>query len=182
QPYVQADASIISRFGGSGLGLSLCRELCQRMGGEIQARSTPAVGSVFTFVVPVERVSGVAPLPLAGRSVVLASAAAGWRDELHRRLQAWGAQVQAVADVDQLGRDAGDANAALVVFERGTHALPAVVEGRCLVRVSANGPLRAQRRGGMWRVSCYSGESLLQALLAPAHAPPRLLAVGKGLD
>lgn len=182
QPYVQADASIITRFGGSGLGLSLCRELCQRMGGEIHARSTPAVGSVFAFSVPVERVAGVSPSPLAGRNVILVSAAAGWRDELNRRLQAWGAHVQVIADVAQLAHDDCDVEAALVVFERGpTPGLQRWCEGRCLVRVSADGPLRAQRRGGAWRVSCYSGESLLQALQAPTRTGQGTLAVLQGL-
>jgi len=184
QPYVQADASIISRFGGSGLGLSLCRELCMRLGGEIHARSTPAVGSVFTFAVPVGRVAGAAPRPLAGRSVVLVSAAAGWSEELSRRLQAWGAHVQVFDDPALLAQHDVDAATPLVLFERGPgRELPAAVEdGRCVVRVSANGPLRAQRRGSMWRVSCYSGESLLQALQAPARPGQRLLAVGQGLD
>ncbi|MEG0191610.1 MAG: ATP-binding protein [Stenotrophomonas sp.] len=184
QPYVQADASIISRFGGSGLGLSLCRELCLRMGGEIHARSTPAVGSVFTFAVPVGRVAGAAPRPLAGRSVVLASAAAGWSDELSRRLQVWGAQVQVIEDPALLAQHDVDAATPLVLFERGpARQLPVLGEdGRCVVRVSADGPLRAQRRGCTWRVSCYSGESLLQALLAPARPGQRPLAVGQGLD
>ncbi|MCX2895687.1 ATP-binding protein [Stenotrophomonas lactitubi] len=184
QPYVQADASIITRFGGSGLGLSLCRELCLRMGGEIQARSTPAVGSVFTFAVPVERVAGASPRPLAGRSVLLASAAAGWSDELSRRLQAWGAHVQVIEDPALLAQHHVDAATPLVLFERGPgRELPVLGEdGRCVVRVSADGPLRAQRRGVTWRVSCYSGESLLQALLAPALPEQRLLAVGQGLD
>ncbi len=184
QPYVQADASIISRFGGSGLGLSLCRELCLRMGGEIHARSTPAVGSVFTFAVPVERVAGAAPRPLAGRSVLLASAAAGWSDELSRRLRAWGAHVQVIDDPALLAQHDVDVATPLVLFERGpARELPAVAgDGRCIVRVSADGPLRAQRRGSTWRVSCYSGESLLQALQAPARPGQRLLAIGQGLD
>ncbi|WP_440975022.1 sensor histidine kinase [Pseudoxanthomonas winnipegensis] len=177
QPYVQADASIITRFGGSGLGLSLCRELCLRMGGEIHARSTPAVGSVFTFAVPVGRVAVAMPRPLAGRSVVLASAAPGWSEELNRRLRAWGAHVQVIDDLALLAQHDVDAATPLVLFERGrAQALPILDEqGRCVIRVSADGPLRAQRRGCTWRVSCYSGESLLQALLAPSPRPARRL-------
>ncbi|OUL17224.1 hypothetical protein B0X78_00745 [bacterium AM6] len=56
---------------------------------------------------------------MAGRNVILVSAAAGWRDELNRRLQAWGAHVQVIADVAQLAHDDCDVEAALVVFERG---------------------------------------------------------------
>ena len=114
--------------------------------------------------------------------MILVSAAAGWRDELNRRLQAWGAHVQVIADVAQLAHDDCDVEAALVVFERGpTPGLQRWCKGRCLVRVSADGPLRAQRRGGAWRVSCYSGESLLQALQAPTRTGQGTLAVLQGL-
>jgi two-component system, sensor histidine kinase len=44
-----ADASPIRRFAGGGMGVAICRRLCELMGGEISVRSTPGAGSVFTF-------------------------------------------------------------------------------------------------------------------------------------
>jgi signal transduction histidine kinase len=45
--YEQADASTTRHYGGTGLGLSLCREIVQLMGGQINVRSEPAQGSEF---------------------------------------------------------------------------------------------------------------------------------------
>jgi len=183
QPYVQADASIITRFGGTGLGLSLCRELCNRMGGQISARSTPGVGSVFSFCVPLQEGTLAPGAPLAGRTVLLASAASGWRDELHRRLERWGAQVAIVEAPDGPSLDSVDARAPLIVFERITAraVLPAEAGSRRVIRLSADGPLRPQARGNVWHACCYSGDALLQALLAPGQAPLRPLAVEPGM-
>jgi signal transduction histidine kinase len=50
--FVQADGSITRRFGGSGLGLSICRELVEMMNGRIGASGEPGEGAVFWLQVP----------------------------------------------------------------------------------------------------------------------------------
>ncbi|MCK4704234.1 MAG: response regulator, partial [Gammaproteobacteria bacterium] len=53
-PYSQANVEVARLYGGTGLGLFICRQLVQLMDGEIVVKSKPGKGSSFSFTVPVQ--------------------------------------------------------------------------------------------------------------------------------
>ena len=67
ESFTQADSSTTRRYGGTGLGLTISRNLAEMMGGALQVQSEPGKGSVFTLRLTLEIVDEMSTVPSVRR-------------------------------------------------------------------------------------------------------------------
>ncbi len=105
--FEQAEPSHAREFGGTGLGLTICGQLVEQMGGKIEVTSEPDRGATFSFTLPLEgdEIAERPPeLQLSGQTVVIEEAHPATRRALRHLFMRWGARpVEAFPAPSQSG-------------------------------------------------------------------------------
>ena len=128
--FIQVDSSVTRLYGGTGLGLTICRRLVEMMGGELWLESEPGRGSVFRFAIGFEAAEEGPPPPhidLGGMPVRVAGEFEVNRFILQEMLESMGAEV-AVEEGCEHSLEAGSARLALIDCNRDRTDLFAVLE------------------------------------------------------
>lgn len=98
--FAQADTSTTRRFGGTGLGLTICRQLVSLMGGSLHLQSRQGQGSEFSFTVPLQLLPAatLSSPDMQALHALLADANADAREAVAAVAQGLGWRVHAVSD------------------------------------------------------------------------------------
>lgn len=103
QAFTQADGSTTRQYGGTGLGLTISKQLVELMGGGISVASEPDNGATFFFTLPLSPADSQNHLPdfkaqLAGLRLLIVEDNATNRNILVEYARSWGMRIDAAAD------------------------------------------------------------------------------------
>ena len=134
QPFSQVDSSVTRKYGGTGLGLVICKQLVEMMGGKIWVESQVGQGTTFCFMIAVAPLddplsnsvqSNSAPLKfppphfdLIGKRVLLVDDNETYRQILDEQTKGWG----------MLTRIASSGMQALEWLHQGEHFELAIID------------------------------------------------------
>jgi signal transduction histidine kinase/CheY-like chemotaxis protein/HPt (histidine-containing phosphotransfer) domain-containing protein len=137
EPFQQGDASTTRRYGGSGLGLTICREIARLMDGDVSVQSTLGVGSRFTLRLPLARIPHTAGKPaLLGQTVKCYEPVEIRRRSIAALLQRLGCRVEFLADLPAIraamaqSRSPGGRTGAWLIAAETAEGMAALKEAR----------------------------------------------------
>ncbi|MDF3079886.1 ATP-binding protein [Burkholderia sola] len=166
-PYVQGSAGPKSSRAGTGLGLSLCQKIAERMGGSITVESEVGVGSIFTVVLPLRHDSAAQINGNAGQGVhfVVNCDIPSWRGQLAAQLSAWYPAARVTSGQDDVREEAHASTVFIDARDWLEHDGSSETTGAYRrITIGLDGPLVPISTGHAVTISAYSGQLLLDAI------------------
>ncbi len=129
----QGDRSIARRYGGTGLGLNISKQLVDLMGGRMWAESEPGKGATFHFTIRARRAESTAAAPagLAGLRLLVVEEFARTRAALEAQARAWGLAVSAThsaLEALRWVRAGAEFDAAILDWQNADMSAPLLIE------------------------------------------------------
>lgn len=188
EPFVQADRTITSRYGGTGLGLTLCHRIITLMGGQMSVDSEEGEGSIFTVNVPLKRENNAhESSPRLERyeftDIVLLCDSLLWQMTLVAQLRLWLPQIRLVEAEGDNAVPAPSERTVLLFATFGQSIPPAWQAVRSgyvdTLILCADGPLYPERRDKVLYATSLSA-SMFQLALAACGGHDDMLAQTTG--
>jgi two-component system sensor histidine kinase RpfC len=187
----QADGTMMPRYGGTGLGCAIAKQLVEMMGGTITLDSEIGKGSTVTVTLTLEQASGdaVRPRDLMGRKAVLISRDKEMASAIESKLRAWRGEVQWIADSEtalgELALTGRAGRPAIVIIDGRDNPLASLSLAHRAMSAMATAPLIlfiAQPRGGEAIASLAASElaAVIEAPVSEADLASALLGLLAG--
>lgn len=109
QPFTQADSTTTRKFGGTGLGLALCKQIVDAMEGTLSVASKVGIGSEFIIQIPFGIATNQDPAPWRNKTfdkkrILIVDNNRTAADVMHKRLEQWGLTAYVAAKSENARR------------------------------------------------------------------------------